>query len=245
MGKAPTFRVFARRLRGDSEDARAHSRKRECSYSAQFWCNVTPFRINTCKSVSKQTTLTPFRINTYEKHRGGGRAILGHVTCRSLLAVTLKSFLFKLLRTLLHVFALFCARQKLNPFLFKRFRTLCPKTPGVTSFKIKVFVAPRVSSIPCSRSISHLPYTLPSSVSCKSFACHSYENTGGMGLFFPLWNVSCRNGYSEHSTNKPLFGRSLRTGLGVSSKVSFSTFNCRLSTSSAPLFHGSRNTLHG
>src|SRR5258708_10488840 len=29
-----------------------------------------PFRINTCKSVSKQTTSTIFRINTYEKHRG-------------------------------------------------------------------------------------------------------------------------------------------------------------------------------
>ena len=34
--------------------------------------SASPFRINTCKSVSKQTTLTPFRINTYEKHRGGG-----------------------------------------------------------------------------------------------------------------------------------------------------------------------------
>ncbi len=34
---------------------------------------LTPFRINTCKSVSKQRALTPFRINTYEKHRGGGR----------------------------------------------------------------------------------------------------------------------------------------------------------------------------
>ena len=30
------------------------------------------FRINTCKSVSKQTTLTPFRITTYEKPRGRG-----------------------------------------------------------------------------------------------------------------------------------------------------------------------------
>ncbi len=29
------------------------------------------FRINTCKSVSKQTTLTSFRITTYEKPRGG------------------------------------------------------------------------------------------------------------------------------------------------------------------------------
>ena len=33
---------------------------------------LTPFRINTCKSVSKQRALTPFRINTYEKHREGG-----------------------------------------------------------------------------------------------------------------------------------------------------------------------------
>src|SRR3989442_6554018 len=39
---------------------------------AQFLYNITPFRINTCKSVSKQMTLTPFRINTYEKHGAGG-----------------------------------------------------------------------------------------------------------------------------------------------------------------------------
>ena len=32
------------------------------------------FRMNTCKSVSKQTTLTPFRMNTYEKQGEGGRA---------------------------------------------------------------------------------------------------------------------------------------------------------------------------
>jgi hypothetical protein len=32
----------------------------------------TPFRINTCKSVSKQMTLTSFRITTYEKPRGEG-----------------------------------------------------------------------------------------------------------------------------------------------------------------------------
>jgi hypothetical protein len=34
------------------------------------------FRINTSKSVSKQTTLTPFRMNTYEKHRGVGVLLL-------------------------------------------------------------------------------------------------------------------------------------------------------------------------
>src|SRR5260370_6442193 len=35
---------------------------------AQFWCNLNPFRINTCKSVSKQTTLSTFRINTSKNH---------------------------------------------------------------------------------------------------------------------------------------------------------------------------------
>jgi hypothetical protein len=33
---------------------------------------LTTFRINTCKSVSKQTTLTSFRINTYKKPGEGG-----------------------------------------------------------------------------------------------------------------------------------------------------------------------------
>src|SRR5258708_38050857 len=34
------------------------------------------FGINTCKSVTKQTTLTLFRMNTYEKHRGEGVLLL-------------------------------------------------------------------------------------------------------------------------------------------------------------------------
>src|SRR5260370_39483401 len=33
---------------------------------------LTTFRINTCKSVSKQRTLTIFRMNTYAKQGGGG-----------------------------------------------------------------------------------------------------------------------------------------------------------------------------
>ena len=33
--------------------------------------SITPFRINTCKSVSKQRISSSFRINTYEKPRGG------------------------------------------------------------------------------------------------------------------------------------------------------------------------------
>src|SRR5467141_3309673 len=34
---------------------------------------VTPFRISTCESVSKQRTLTTFRMNTYAKQGEGGR----------------------------------------------------------------------------------------------------------------------------------------------------------------------------
>jgi hypothetical protein len=55
-----------------------------------------------------------------------------------------------------------------------------------------------VRALPPDRSISHLPYTLPSSVSCKSSICHSYENTGGVGVFFPLWNSSRGPGGSTH-----------------------------------------------
>src|SRR5712672_2878758 len=39
----------------------------------------------------------------------------------------------------------------------------------------------------CGCPVFHLPYTLPSSVSRNSFACHSYENTWGAGAFFPSW----------------------------------------------------------
>src|SRR5258708_5887926 len=59
-----------RKHRKDRGDATVHSRKRKWAYSAQFWCNISPFRINTCKSVSKQITSTPFRMNTYEKNPG-------------------------------------------------------------------------------------------------------------------------------------------------------------------------------
>src|SRR5258708_38210987 len=37
---------------------------------------LTPFRINTCRSTSKQRTLTPFRMNTYEKQGGEGPVIV-------------------------------------------------------------------------------------------------------------------------------------------------------------------------
>jgi hypothetical protein len=47
------------------EHTRPFSRRSACGA-------VSTFRINTSKSVSKQTTLTSFRMNTYEKPRGRG-----------------------------------------------------------------------------------------------------------------------------------------------------------------------------
>ena len=49
------------------------------AHSAQFWCSIRPFRINTYnnyESVSKQRTLTTFRMNTYEKQGGWGVLLL-------------------------------------------------------------------------------------------------------------------------------------------------------------------------
>ncbi len=65
------FSEFAHRLRADRRHAGVHFLKRKPAYSAQFLCNVSLFRINTCKSVSKQRTSTSFRMNTYEKTREG------------------------------------------------------------------------------------------------------------------------------------------------------------------------------
>src|SRR6266481_2881575 len=52
-------------------------------------------------------------------------------------------------------------------------------------------------------SISHSPYTLPSSASRKSCICHSYENTGGVGVFFPFWlALNSDEGFNQSSMRK-------------------------------------------
>ena len=43
-----------------------------CFLVSSLRCSLTTFRINTCKSVSKQRTLSTFRINTYAKTGGRG-----------------------------------------------------------------------------------------------------------------------------------------------------------------------------
>jgi len=52
------FSEFAHCLRADRGHGGVHFLKRKPAYSAQFLCSVSPFTINTCKSVSKQRTST-------------------------------------------------------------------------------------------------------------------------------------------------------------------------------------------
>src|SRR6266567_7210727 len=97
---------------------------------APFWCNASPFRINTSKSVSKQTTLTLFRMNTYGKRTGWGRDAI--LPSSNLSLVTRHWTQVLSFHILPHSFAHFCVHAKFNPFLFKRFVTLCQeKTRGV------------------------------------------------------------------------------------------------------------------
>ena len=50
---------------------------------------LTTFRINTCKSVSKQRTLTSFRMNTYKKTGEGGPSRALPTTHRPLLTLSI------------------------------------------------------------------------------------------------------------------------------------------------------------
>ena len=100
-----------------------------------------------------------------------------------------------LFHTLADSFVVFCTLQKLNSFVSKRFRTLCAKHPGVgwgsdpSSQKPSPLVLFR--SVLRSRIFSFVfksLRTLPFSVSCNPFACHSYENCRGVYQLFPFWN---------------------------------------------------------
>src|SRR5712672_1048342 len=58
-----------------------------------------------------------------------------------------------------------------------------PLSPALRSLRLL-----SVSPCHCGYPVSHLPYTLPSSVSRNFIACHSYENCRGAYQQFPTWN---------------------------------------------------------
>ena len=58
----------------DAKSFKINTCKKSLSYA--ILRSISPFRINTCKTVSKQRTLTTFRMNTYEKQGEGGQLLL-------------------------------------------------------------------------------------------------------------------------------------------------------------------------
>ena len=120
--------------------ARSHPKGSACpDHPAQFWCNVSPFRINTCKSVSKQTTLTLFRINTYEKTGELGAA--GHGTRITVHCPVLSFFSYSC--------ALFCAFLHFGEIQLLSSQTIphsLPKNTGCGGMSAALFdLLPRVA----------------------------------------------------------------------------------------------------
>lgn len=103
-------------------------------------------------------------------------------------------------QSLARSFVVFCTHEKLKSFVLKCFRALSAKHPGWgdggTSFQPKTIFS---CFAPLCFLLSNHPFvfkrlrTLPSSVSHKPFVCHSYENTGGVGVFFPFWYSPLRH----------------------------------------------------
>ncbi len=87
--------------------------------------SVSPVTATDPKTPSRK----PFACHTSETPRAGSQ----HSNLQPSNIQTIPQsipFHFTLLRTLLRFFALFCAHEKFNSFLFKRFRTLCTKNGG-------------------------------------------------------------------------------------------------------------------
>jgi hypothetical protein len=73
--------------------------------------------------------------------------------------------------------------------------------------------SPRLSSS-VAAFLSHLPYILPRSVSRKPFICHSYENTRGVGVFFPFW-FTCLPRVSRGAKSKGTLSHRYRSALRI------------------------------
>jgi hypothetical protein len=72
----------------------------------------------------------------------------------------------------------FAQRRSPNPFPINHLRTLSIITEGVPPHPERSIL----------HTYFHFRYTFPSSVSCNSFICQSYENCRDVGVFFPIWN---------------------------------------------------------
>ena len=118
-----------------SERVASYRRRPDILQAPYFPRSRSPYTLPS--SVSRKSCIC----HSYEKCRGVG-GILPILESLQVAAtrtrISFKLFLFTFLRTLLHT-------AKFNSFLFKRLRTLCPKTPGV--------------GVPLSFQITHIWYS--------------------------------------------------------------------------------------
>jgi len=95
-------------------------------FSKLFSCNIyeAPSCVLQTKDLLQAYLPTkPFRCNTYKKRRG--RVVSGLSMFQRCFIRVSSTYLLSF-----HILAHSLARRKLNPFVFRRFRTLCQKHPG-------------------------------------------------------------------------------------------------------------------
>src|SRR5712692_2589477 len=142
-----------------------------CKNSAT--ATLTTFRINTCKSVSKQRTLTPLRINTYKKPGEGGVPTLPRVQCPA---------------SSIRPPEPYAPRGASIPCGLTRLRILPATTglPAVVGVYYPLRALLRCTEAQKYLSVTPLLATLTHSLSRKSFPCHSYANTRDGGATMPF-----------------------------------------------------------
>src|SRR5467141_2381837 len=181
---------------------------------APFLCNVSSFRINTYRGHGTVHS-KPFRMNRLEKPWVANQAVLKskELTSRALPCLTLSDFhevTFRegdgnvgIIRSPLRAIAL-PDRSALKD----------------TYKKHRVGVGNDFQRHGTFNADSHLPYTLPSSVSGNSFVCHSYENCRvSPTIFFPMWNPEEHGPTWYHLSQRPYRASSVGVQHGAMSRL--------------------------
>src|SRR6266851_4925618 len=110
----------------------------ECTVPRSILISILSAPINPLESaltshsqlIENTATLSPAEC-AVTKTTGGGGGRSSHPGAHHSPLITRHYTQVLSFHTLAHSFALFCTHQKLNSFVFKRFRTLCEKHPGV------------------------------------------------------------------------------------------------------------------
>src|SRR5713226_863582 len=97
-----------------------------------------------------------------------------------------------------HLPAALGAKGAIRPF-----RISLPRSSFNISICKCAVCIPDASSGPSNIPTFGFPYLLPSSVSRNPFVCHSYENTGGVGVFFPVWDALASRRFNAPALSFP------------------------------------------